>query len=135
VPTAASAGETESQAAPVAPGATAARAPTADARPNAAAEGPARADEGSIAWGEVVATASRWLPGHRLIVTDVEVEVRGCVRGTCPGGRVTLQLLGGRVGDIEQLVLHQPAPSNGALVALTQTNGRLRLSAVMASKR
>jgi len=85
-------------------------------------DAPAPPDE--VAWAEVVDTHARWLPGNRVIVTDVEVEVRTCVRGECPKGRVVVQVLGGRVGDIEQVVAHQPPVVKGAQVLLAKTGTR-----------
>jgi hypothetical protein len=81
-----------------------------------------------IAWGEVVDTSSRWLPDSRVIVTDVEVEVLKCVKGACAEKRVHVQVLGGRVGDLEQVVEHQPAPRRGGQVVLTKRNGHVRLT-------
>lgn len=80
-----------------------------------------------VAWAEVVDTQSRWLPGAGIIVTDVEVEVRACERGECPRGRVVVQVLGGRVGDIEQHVAHAPPVQRGARVLLVKQGGRRRL--------
>lgn len=80
-----------------------------------------------IAWGEVTEAKPRWLSGGKIIVTDVEVEVRQCVKGTCQDNSVRLQILGGRVGDIEQVVAHQPKVERGSQVVLTRRNGRLRL--------
>lgn len=83
---------------------------------------PAPADE--VAWAEVVDTHARWLPGNRVIVTDVEVEVRTCVRGECPKGRVVVQVLGGRVGDIEQVVAHQPKVVKGARLLMAKKGAK-----------
>lgn len=46
----------------------------------------------------------------RLIVTELELEVRECVKGACSRTRV-VRVPGGRVGDIEQVVAHQPVPT------------------------
>lgn len=90
---------------------------------------PAREDPvDEISWGEVVATASRWLPDTRVIVTEVEVEVLRCVKGACAERRVKVQVLGGRVGDLEQVVDHLPAPRRGSQVVLTRRRGHLRLT-------
>lgn len=85
-------------------------------------EAPAPPEE--VAWAEVVDAHARWLPGTHVIVTDVEVEVRTCVRGECPKGRVVVQVLGGRVGDIEQLVAHQPPVVKGSQVLLARKGTR-----------
>lgn len=81
-----------------------------------------------ISWGEVVETSSRWLPETKVIVTEVEVEVQRCVKGACVERRVKLQVLGGRVGDLEQVVTHQPAPKRGSQVVLTRRSGHLRMT-------
>ena len=95
----------------------------------AAAAEPNRPDVvDEIAWGEVVDTASRWLPDAHVIVTEVEVEVKKCIKGTCVERRVKVQVLGGRVGDIEQVVEHQPSPRRGSQVVLTTRSGRVRLA-------
>ena len=80
-----------------------------------------------VAWAEVVDTRSHWLEGTQLIVTDVEVEVRTCVRGACPTGRLVVQVVGGRVGDLEQYVAHQPKVVKGAQVLVVKQGARRRL--------
>jgi hypothetical protein len=87
-------------------------------------DGGARTLPEEVAWAEVVDTHARWLPGTRVIVTDVEVEVRTCVRGECPKGRVVVQVLGGRVGDIEQVVAHQPPVVKGKRLLLAKQGTR-----------
>jgi hypothetical protein len=84
----------------------------------------ARTPPDEVAWAEVVDTRARWLPGSRVIVTDVEVEVRTCVRGDCPKGRLVVQVLGGRVGDIEQVVAHQPPVVRGTRLLLEKKGTR-----------
>lgn len=98
---------------------------------SAQAAEPARtaAPPDEVAWAEVVDTRSHWLEGTRLIVTDVEVEVRTCVRGECPTGRVVVQVLGGRVGDLEQYVAHEPRVVKGAQVVVVRQGARRRLLA------
>lgn len=81
-----------------------------------------------LAHGEVSRMTSRWLDGPvRLIVTDVEVRVRSCVKGTCEQ-TVTLRVLGGRVGDLEQSVAHQPKLEVGEPVVLTWSKGRVKVT-------
>lgn len=93
-----------------------------------AAEPVNQAEPEEISWGEVVETSSRWLPETRVIVTDVEIEVQRCVRGACVEKRVRVQVLGGKIGDLEQVVTHQPAPRRGSQVVLTRRSGHLRLT-------
>lgn len=69
-----------------------------------------RADEVVVATPR--AQASRWL--GRTIVTDVVLEVQTVLRGSLVGGaRVTLQLPGGAVGRIAQMIPGAPAPQVG----------------------
>lgn len=84
-------------------------------------------DPEEISWGEVVQASARWLPETKVIVTDVEVEVQRCVKGVCADRRVKLSVLGGRVGDIEQVVAHQPAVKRGSQVVLTKRSGHLKM--------
>jgi hypothetical protein len=77
-----------------------------------------------VAWVEVVSAQSRWLPGQGVIVTDAEVEVRACLRGDCPLERVRVSTLGGRVGDLEQRVAHEPPVVPGAQVLVGRLGAR-----------
>lgn len=86
-----------------------------------------RAEPEEIAWGEVVNANARWMPETKVIVTEVEVEVQRCVKGVCADRRVKLSVLGGRVGDIEQVVAHQPAVKRGSQVVLTRRSGHLKM--------
>ena len=64
-----------------------------------------------ISVADVRARTSVRLPeSPRLIFTDVELTVRECVKGPCVATRV-VRVPGGRLGDIEQIVAHQPVPS------------------------
>lgn len=89
------------------------------------------AEPEEIAWGEVVDASSRWVrlgTGEaRVIVTDAEIEVQRCVKGGCAEKRVKVQVLGGRIGDIEQVVAHQPKLERGSQVVLTKRDGRVRV--------
>ncbi len=93
-----------------------------------AAEPVTRAEPEEISWGEVVGTSSRWLADTKMIVTDVEVEVQRCVKGACVERRVRVQVLGGKVGELEQVVTHQPALRRGSQVVLTRRSGHLRMT-------
>ena len=101
---------------------------TLSASAGLAAEPVTRVEPDEISWGEVVEARSRWLPDTKVIVTDVEVEVQRCVKGACSERRVKLQVLGGRVGDLEQVVAHQPEVKRGSQVVLTRRAGHLRLT-------
>lgn len=90
-----------------------------------ASEGQGAAEE--IAWGEVVQTKSRWLPNARLIVTDVQIEVKRCVKGACIERRLQVQVPGGRVGDVEQVLSHPLQLDRGTQVVLTRRAGRLKV--------
>ena len=93
-----------------------------------AAEPVTRVEPDEISWGEVVEAHSRWLPDTKVIVTDVEVEVQRCVKGACTERRVKVQVLGGKVGDLEQVVAHQPTLERGSQVVLTRRGGHLRMT-------
>ena len=78
------------------------------------------ADEVSVA--RVKAKSSIRLPGNpRLIFTDVELEVGECVKGSCPARRV-VRVPGGRLGDIEQVVAHQPVPALDEQILFIKTS-------------
>jgi uncharacterized protein (TIGR03382 family) len=98
---------------------------TASAQAPAPQPPPPAIDE--ISWGEVVQTSSRWLPDARLIVTDAQIEVKRCVKGACTERRVRVQVLGGRVGDVEQVVSHPRKLERGMQVVLTRRAGRLEV--------
>ncbi|MBL8918612.1 MAG: matrixin family metalloprotease [Myxococcaceae bacterium] len=94
------------------------------------AQAPAREPQATldeIAWGEVVQTTSRWLPNARLIVTDVQIEVKRCVKGACTERRLQVQIPGGRVGDVEQVLSHPLTLERGTQVVLTRRAGRLKV--------
>ncbi len=95
---------------------------------SALAADPVAREPDEISWGEVVEANSRWLTDGKVIVTDVEVEVQRCVKGACTERRVKLQVLGGRVGELEQVVAHQPEVKRGSQVVLTRRAGHLRLT-------
>jgi MYXO-CTERM domain-containing protein len=79
----------------------------------------ARADEVAVA--QVRSMSSRRLPEHpRLLVTDVELEVYECVKGPCAPTRV-VRVPGGRLGDLEQVVAHEPVPALDERILLVRT--------------
>lgn len=87
-------------------------------------------DEAQASTAEVVATGEvmsrRTLlpgPGQKLLVTEVELAVRSCLKGGC-GDRLVIRLPGGTVGDLEQMVDGAPLPAPGELVGVTVAPGR-----------
>lgn len=77
--------------------------------------------------GQVTSTRSRWaLAG--LIVTDVEVKVLAC-EAPCEK-TVVVTMVGGRVGDLEQVVTHSPVPASGDTVLVKSRGARSHLSIV-----
>lgn len=81
-----------------------------------------------ISWGEVVNTNSRWMPNTKMIVTELEVEVKQCVKGECLDRRVKLMVPGGQVGDIVQVIDHHPTVKRGSQVVLTKRKGHLKMA-------
>jgi hypothetical protein len=67
---------------------------------------------------------SRRLPSNPgLFVTDLTLRfaARDCVKGDCPAtGTMTVRVPGGRLGDLEQVVDHQPVPALQASVLVTR---------------
>ncbi len=77
------------------------------------------ADADAILRGRVVAASSRWNDENTTIVTDVTVAVTAAWKGAAPaGGRVTLTVPGGEVGEIGVAVEHAPAFDSGEDVVL-----------------
>lgn len=74
---------------------------------------------------EIISTRTKApAPGARLLVTEVELALRTCVRGDCPA-RTIVEVPGGRYGDIEQWVEDLPPPREGAVVAVTLPRPRV----------
>ncbi|MBX5481758.1 MAG: matrixin family metalloprotease [Myxococcaceae bacterium] len=73
---------------------------------------------GSVLTGEVIVrhTLPRE-PGSGVLWSELEVRVRSCVKGSCPD-TARIRVPGGREGDLEQIVDHQPVPEPGEVVAL-----------------
>lgn len=61
-----------------------------------------------------------------LIVSELRLQLRECLKGACSDVKA-LVVPGGRVGDIEQVVIHEPVPVVGAQVLVIRTQGRLRM--------
>lgn len=86
-----------------------------------------RAEPEEISWGEVVNTNSRWVPDSKMIVTELEVQVQRCVKGTCADQRVKLVVPGGQVGEIVQVIDHHPSVKRGSQVVLTKRSGHVKM--------
>jgi hypothetical protein len=54
----------------------------------------------------------------RLLFSEVELQVRGCLKGECPA-TVKVLVPGGRSGHIEQVVMGRPVPTKGTLLGVT----------------
>lgn len=64
--------------------------------------------------GDVTSVRSEWTPGHKQIVTTVEIRVSQAFKGSRPAdGRLVLRLLGGRVGDTVMEAIGQPTFAEG----------------------
>jgi uncharacterized protein (TIGR03382 family) len=73
-----------------------------------------------VSVAEVASRTSLRLPdAPGLIVTDVQFVVKDCVKGPC-GQTFTVRMAGGRVGDLEQVVAHQPVPTVSERVVIVQ---------------
>ncbi len=56
-----------------------------------------------------------------LFVTDLTLRVRDCVKGDCAAsGTMIVRVPGGRLGDLEQVVDHQPVPPLSSTVLVTR---------------
>jgi hypothetical protein len=85
----------------------------------------AAAEQVSLAQVKAVRTVRvPTVPG--LLFSEVELEVQACLKGACPA---TAKLLvpGGREGDLEQIVAHQPVPEASEQVLLVEWAQRPRL--------
>ncbi len=62
-----------------------------------------------------------------LIVTELSFDSVECLKGTCLNvSRVVVP--GGRLGDLEQLIVHEPVPEAGTQVLIYRSAGRLRVA-------
>lgn len=84
---------------------------------------PAEVDRAEwVATTRVVAT--RTLPpgpGQRMLRTELELQLRRCVKGACPEV-VRVLVPGGRHGELEQIVDDHRVPEAGEIVALVQAD-------------
>ena len=74
----------------------------------------------------ITSVSAHWEGG--LIVSELSWRGDECDE-TCPEGATLV--LGGRVGDIVQVVGHVPTPEAGARVRVTRTNGQTALAPVL----
>ncbi len=58
--------------------------------------------------GRVVEMHSEWNPNRTQIHTLVTLDVARAYKGTIAGGKLTVRMLGGRVGDIAQRLVDAP---------------------------
>jgi uncharacterized protein (TIGR03382 family) len=83
-----------------------------------------------VAVGQVRAMRSeRSATQPGLFVTELEVQVNECVRGSCPA-TVTVRVPGGRLGELEQEVAHHPLPSLADPIAVIRTEGHVKVLAL-----
>src|SRR5262245_36638444 len=89
-----------------------------------------------IVRGTVVARESRWNDDKTLIVTDVVLETTENFKGEA-ASRFTLEVVGGRVGDLVLDVVGGPSFTIGedvVVFAARGANGRLRLPGLAQAK-
>jgi hypothetical protein len=55
----------------------------------------------------------------KLLISEVELTVRSCLKGNCPK-TITVVVPGGRSGDIEQVVMGRPVPTQGDVLGVTE---------------
>lgn len=80
-----------------------------------------------VAVVQVTARQSYVHPQHPgLIVTALTLSPRECLKGQCANLDVVV-VPGGRVGEIEQYVAHDPVPLAGEQIIVTRRTGKVRL--------
>lgn len=68
-----------------------------------------------------------------MILTRITFAATECVKGSCaqlPG----LVVPGGRIGELEQVVIHEPVPAPGERIVVTRAAGKVRLIHVEPSR-
>jgi hypothetical protein len=83
-----------------------------------------------IVTGEVVELRSYMAPfkgGGECMFTDVKIRIDSVLKGKPAGAEVTVQILGGRIGDAWQVCLEAPRYKQGekVLAFLREENGKL----------
>lgn len=80
-----------------------------------------------VAVVEITARRSMLHPTQAgLIVTELTVQPVECLKGACAPPR-TLVVAGGRVGDLEQVAIHEPVPAVGDRMLTVHAGGRTRM--------
>ncbi len=80
-----------------------------------------------IALVQVTSRQSHLHPANPgLIVTQLTVSPVECLKGAC-AGLLQVVVAGGRLGELEQVAVHEPVPAEGQRVLVTRTNGRVRV--------
>lgn len=81
-------------------------------------------DADVVVTAEVVAVRTLAPSGtSTLFVSEVEVDLRDCLKGACPK-RMVVRVPGGRWGSLEQTVEGAPVPAQGAVLGITVKPGR-----------
>ncbi len=76
-----------------------------------------------VATAEVLSTRLREDSKHSgVLLTEVELVVRSCIKGDCPQ-TVVVTVVGGRFGKIEQFIEGEPVPETGDLLGITLAPG------------
>ena len=84
-------------------------------------EAPAQ-DAAVVATAEVVSAQDHPSENPRILITELQVAVRSCLKGTCPA-RFRVLVVGGKRGRIEQFIEGEPVPLPGNLLGITVAPG------------
>jgi hypothetical protein len=79
-------------------------------------------DAAVVATAEVVSAQDHPSENSRILITELQVAVRSCLKGACPA-RFTVLVVGGKRGRIEQFVEGEPVPHPGTLLGITVAPG------------
>lgn len=79
-------------------------------------------DAAVVATAEVVSAQDHLSENSRILITELQVAVRSCLKGACPA-RFTVLVVGGKRGRIEQFIEGEPVPQPGALLGITVAPG------------
>jgi hypothetical protein len=75
-----------------------------------------------VATAEVVSAQDHPSENPRILITELQVAVRSCLKGACPA-RFTVLVVGGKRGRIEQFIEGEPVPQPGTLLGITVAPG------------
>ena len=87
--------------------------------------------------GEVVSVRSEWNAARTEIVTQIELRGDEVLRGSLTGGLVTVQQIGGQVGDVTSTLAGAPSFVKGERVLLflsARRNGTLGVTGLFQGK-